>query len=117
MDASSKGNFKTRTPMEAIKLIENLVISNSTKNADFERKKLAAGLDNDQIGEVKARLDSMKILLVRRKSVKFAQDVENIKQENKCNEEDVNFVNGSRFVGQRFGNSRNFSSNGQRNSY
>ena len=56
-------------------------------------------------------------LLVNRKSVKSAQDVENVEQEDKCNEEDVNFVNGSRFVGQRFGNSRNFSGNGQRNSY
>ena len=38
-DSASDGNFNTRNPEEAIRLIENLASSNNTKNTDFERKK------------------------------------------------------------------------------
>ncbi|KAL1203420.1 hypothetical protein V5N11_014346 [Cardamine amara subsp. amara] len=41
LDAASNGNFNTRYPEDAVVLIENLASSNSTKNADFERKKQA----------------------------------------------------------------------------
>ena len=37
LDTASKGNFETRTPEEAKRLIENLVSSNSAKNLDMHR--------------------------------------------------------------------------------
>ena len=38
IDASSDGNFNTRNPEEAVRVIENLASNNNTKNTDFERK-------------------------------------------------------------------------------
>ena len=102
LDAASNGNFKTRTHVEAIKLIENLASSNSSKNADNERKKLAAGLNNSQMAEVKAKLDTVHNLLVNKKSVHFAQEVEVFEAEDEATEEDVTYVNGSGFNCQRF---------------
>ena len=58
-DASSNGNFNTRNPQEAVKVIENLASSNNTKNTDFGKKKSATILGNDQMDEVKAKLDSV----------------------------------------------------------
>ncbi|KAL1194889.1 hypothetical protein V5N11_020013 [Cardamine amara subsp. amara] len=104
LDAASDGNFKTRRPREANKLIENLAVSNSSKNADFERKCLAAGLDNGQMAEVKAKLDTVHNLLVNKKSVHFAQEVEVFGSDDGATKEDVNYVNGSGFNGQRYGN-------------
>ncbi|XP_024013915.1 uncharacterized protein LOC112087996 [Eutrema salsugineum] len=92
LDAASNGNFNTRYPDKAVVLIENLASSNSTKNADYERKKRAENMDGSQIAEVKAKLDSVHILLV----------------EDEVEEEDVNFVHGSGFQGQRFGNQQSF---------
>ncbi|WZZ44738.1 hypothetical protein YC2023_040997 [Brassica napus] len=63
LDGSSNGNINTRNPEEAIKAIENLASSSSTKNTDFERKKSAIILWNDQMDEVKAKLDSVHKLL------------------------------------------------------
>ena len=63
LDASSKGNFNTRNPEEAVRLIENLASNNSTKNTDFERKSYAAILGKDQMDEVKANLDNVHKLL------------------------------------------------------
>ena len=63
MNAASDGNFNTWKPREASKLIENLTSSISTNNADFERKKLDAGLDNGQMAEVKAKLDTVHNLI------------------------------------------------------
>ena len=47
LDASSEGNFNTKIPEEAVRLIENLASSNSTKNTDFERSKSAAILGKE----------------------------------------------------------------------
>ena len=119
MDDASDSTFKTRTPEAVIKWIDNLASSSSTKNADFERKKLAAGLNNNQMAEVKAKLDTVHNLLVNKKSVHFAQEVEVFEAEEEATEEDVNYVNGSGFNGQRFGTSQgNFRGyNNQRNNY
>ena len=57
LDASSEGNFNTRNPEEAVRLIENLASSNSTKNTDFERRQSATILVNDKMDEVKEKLD------------------------------------------------------------
>ncbi|CAA7021105.1 unnamed protein product [Microthlaspi erraticum] len=96
LDAASNGNFNTRYPHQAYQLIENLASSNSTKNADLERKKLGGNMDRSQIAEVKAKLDSVHGLLVGKKSVQFAAEVESV------DEEDVNFINGAGFQGQRW---------------
>ena len=74
LDASSNGNFNTRNPEEAVKVIKNLASSNSTKNTDFERKKSATILGNDQMDEVKVKLDSIHKLL--RKQVCLVEDAE-----------------------------------------
>ena len=51
LDASSDENFNTRNPEEAVRVIENLASSNSTQNTDFERKRSASILGNDQMDE------------------------------------------------------------------
>ncbi|XP_024014245.1 uncharacterized protein LOC112088190 [Eutrema salsugineum] len=118
--AASNGNFNTRYPDEAVELIKNLASSNSTKNADLERKKQAENMDRSQITEVKAKLDSVHSILVGKKSVRFAQEVESFEPEDEAKEEDVNFVNGSGFQDQRFGNQQGnsrYSGNNQRNTF
>ena len=49
LDSCSDGYFNTRNPEEAIRLIENLVSCNNTKNTDFERKKMAPALGKEQL--------------------------------------------------------------------
>ncbi|XP_024006449.1 uncharacterized protein LOC112082959 [Eutrema salsugineum] len=104
-----------RYPDEAVELIENLASSNNTKNADLERKRQAGSMDRSQIAEVKAKLDSVHSLLVGKKSVRFAQEVESFKPEDEAEVEDVNFVSGSGFQGQRFGNSKRSTFNSNQN--
>ncbi|KAL0749452.1 hypothetical protein Bca101_031455 [Brassica carinata] len=66
LDASSNGNFNTRNLEEAVKVIENLASSNSTKNIDFERKRYATILGNHQMDEVKnPKLESLSSPLSR----------------------------------------------------
>jgi len=47
----------------ATALIENLTCSNSTKNADFERKKIDGAVSGNQMAEVNAKLVSVHNLL------------------------------------------------------
>ncbi|KAG2292704.1 hypothetical protein Bca52824_039373 [Brassica carinata] len=108
LDASSNGNFNTRNPEEAVRVIENLASSSSTKNTDFERKKSATILVNDQVDEVKAKLDSVHKLL--RKQVCLVEEAEAVGTEGIAEEADVNFISGTRFQGS--GNQ-----GGNRNSY
>ncbi|XP_033146805.1 uncharacterized protein LOC108871974 [Brassica rapa] len=94
LDASSNGNFNTRNPEEVVKVIENLASSNSTKNSDFERKKSATILGNDQMDEVKVKLDSVHKLL--RKQVCLVEDTEAVNTEGRAEEEEeVNFIGGT----------------------
>ena len=79
LDASSNGNFNTRNPEEAVRVIENLASSSSTKNTDFERKKSATILGNDQMVKVKAKLDSVHKLL--RRQVCLVEDAEAVDTE------------------------------------
>ena len=88
LDASSNGNFNTRNPEEAVKVIENLASSNSTKNTDFERKRSATILGNDQMDEVKAKLDSVHKLL--KKQVSFVEDAEAV--EGRAEKEEMNWI-------------------------
>ena len=85
LDASSNGNFNTRNLEEAVKVIENLASSNSTKNIDFERKRYATILGNHQMDEVKVKLDSVHKLL--RKQVSYVEDAEVV--EGRAEEEEV----------------------------
>ena len=119
LDASSSRNFNTNRPEEAVRLIENLACSNSTKNADFQRKQQAGLNDGNQIAEVKAKLDSMHSLLVGKKSVQFAAEVESFENPEEFEQKDVNFINGG-FQNQRFGNqqwNRGYNSNNQKNTF
>ena len=58
MDAASQGNFKTKTPEEATRLIENVTPRTSAKNTDLERRKMAKNSNEDQISEVKEMSES-----------------------------------------------------------
>ncbi|KAG7578816.1 Retrotransposon gag domain [Arabidopsis thaliana x Arabidopsis arenosa] len=112
LDAASNGNFNTRYPIDAVALIENLACSNSTKNADFERKKIAGAITGTQFAKVNAKLDSVHSLLTGKKAVHFAAEVETIEPEEES-EEGVFYIDGQgnfsgNFSGQRFtGNQSN----------
>ena len=94
LDASSDGNFNTRNPEEAVRVIENLASSNITKNTEFERKRSASILGNDQIDEARAKLDSVHNLL--RKQACLVEDAEAVDTKGKAEvEEDVNFISGT----------------------
>ena len=108
LDASCNGNFNTRNPEEAVKVIVNLASNNNTKNTDFERKRYATILGNDQMDEVKAQLDSVHKLL--RKQVCLVEAAEAVDTEGRTEEADVNFISGTGFQGS--GNQ-----DGNRNSY
>ena len=108
LDASSNENFNTRNPEEAVKVTENLASSSSSKNADFERKRSVTILGNDQMDEMKAKLDSVHKLLM--KQVCLVEDTEAIDIEGGAEEADVNFISGTGFHG--YGNQ-----GGDRNSY
>ena len=82
LDASSDGNFNTRNPEEAVRVIENLASINSTKNNDFERKRYAAILGNDQMDEVRVKLNSVHKLL--RKQACLVEDAEAVDTEDKA---------------------------------
>jgi len=49
LDAASNGNFNIRYPVDATTLIDNLACSNSTKNDDFERKKIARTISGNHM--------------------------------------------------------------------
>lgn len=55
LDTASEGNFTTRNPLEAVRLIKNLANSSSTKNTDSERKKSVASIGKEQMDEVRAK--------------------------------------------------------------
>ena len=96
LDASSDGNFNTRNPEEAVRVIENLASSNSSKNTDFERNRSATILWNDQMDEVKAKLDSVHKLL--RKQAYLVEDAEAVDTKGRVEvEEDVNLIGGTGF--------------------
>jgi len=97
LNTASEGNFNTRNPVEAVRLIENLANSSSTKNTDFERKKSVASLGKEQMDEVRAKLDVVHELL--RKQVCSAEGEVAVDMEG---EEDVNYIGGTGF--QRSGN-------------
>ncbi|KAG7548017.1 hypothetical protein ISN44_As12g032250 [Arabidopsis suecica] len=86
LDATSNGNFNTMYPIYAVALIENLACSNSTKNADFERQKIAGAITGTQFAEVNAKLDSVHSLLTGKKAVHFAAEVETIEPEEESEE-------------------------------
>ena len=83
LDASSNVNFNTRNPEEAVKVIENLASRNNSKNTDFEKKRSATILGNEQMDEVKAKLDSVHKLL--KKQVSFVEDAEAVEGRNRSN--------------------------------
>ncbi|WZY86821.1 hypothetical protein YC2023_033205 [Brassica napus] len=109
LDTASEGNFTTRNPLEAVKLIENLANSSSTKNTDSKRKKFVASIGKEQMDEVRAKLDVVHELL-RKQACSAEGEVAYTE-----GEENVNYIGGTGF--QKFGNqggNRNFVGNGQR---
>jgi len=109
LDAASNGNFNTRYPADATALIENLACSKSTKNADFERKKIAGAISRNQMAEVNATLDSIHNLLTERKHVHFEAKEDTIEPEPES-EEGVFYIDGQGY--RKFGQPQgNFSGN------
>ena len=93
LDTANEGNFNLMNPEEAVRHIKNLASTNSTKNTDFERNVLAITLRNEQLDDVKPKLDSVHKLL--KKQVSFAEDVETIDVNSDKNDEGaVNFITG-----------------------
>ena len=125
LDSASRGNFNTNVPSDALALIENMASSSSTKNIDYERKQLGKSSDGGNMAKMEAKLDSMHNLLAGKKQVQFAQEVETFIRDEEENEEDCNYVGGSGFQGQRFGNQQgnrnyggnNYSGNNQRSTF
>ena len=102
LDTASEGNVNTRNPEEAMRLIENLAPSNSTKHTDFERRK-SATLGKEELDDVKAKLHSVHKLL--KKQVSFEEVTEAVEiNSDRDLEEDVNFISGTCFQNQRPGN-------------
>ncbi|CAE6227187.1 unnamed protein product [Arabidopsis arenosa] len=126
LDAASNGNFNTRYPIDDVTLIENLACSNSTKNADFERQKIAGAITGTQFAEVNAKLDSVHNLLTGKKAVHFAAEVETIELE-EDSEEGVFYIDGqgyrkfgppqSNFNGKHFTGNQNNSSFNNRSAF
>ena len=91
---------------------------NSTKNTDFERRK-SATLGNEELDEVKAKLDSVHKLL--KKYFSFAEDMKAIEINSDGDlEEDVNFISGTGFLNQKPANEsvyKNSYENGQRSNF
>jgi len=118
LDTATEGNFNTRNPEEAVRLIENLASSNSTKNTDFERRK-SATLGKEELDDVKAKLDSVHKLL--KKYVSFVEDMEAVEINSDGElEEDVNFISGICFQNKKPENHsgyKNSYGNGQRNNF
>ncbi|KAL0723001.1 hypothetical protein Bca4012_037600 [Brassica carinata] len=104
LDTASEGNFTTRNHEDAVKLINNLASSNSTKN--IVRARSAAFLGKEQINEVQATLDNVQKLI--NKQICSVEDAE-ADVEDDYIEAEVNWISGTGF--QRSGNqgNRNFS--------
>lgn len=83
LDAESEGNFNTRSLEEVKRLIENLVFSNSTKNAYMDIMK-SAEMDGNEIAEVKGKIDYVHELFMVEQAA----------------EKDMSYINGSGFEGQ-----------------
>lgn len=58
LDVSSDGNFNTRSPEEAKRLIENMISSEGFKRFDIRRQEVVKGDKN----EIKVRLDSVQAI-------------------------------------------------------
>jgi len=86
LDAASNDNFNTRYPTDATTLIENFACSNSAKNADFERKKIAGAVSGNKMAKVNAKLDSVHNMLTGKKHVHFAAEDETIEPESEFKE-------------------------------
>ena len=73
---------------------------NAIIDDDFERRTSAAIRGNDQMDEVKRKLDSVHKLL--RKQICLVEDAEAVDTEGRAEvEEDVNFIGRTRFQGSR----------------
>ncbi|KAL0696496.1 hypothetical protein Bca4012_063676 [Brassica carinata] len=110
LDTASEGNFTTRNPEDAVKLIDNLASSNSTKN--IVRVRSAAFLGKEQINEVQATLDNVQKLL--NKQICSVEDAE-ADEEDDYIEAEVNWICGTGF--QRSGNQGNRNFAGQRGNF
>ena len=76
-----------------MRLIKKLASNNSTKNIEYEKKKFVESLEKNQMAEVKAKLETVHILL--NKEVSFAKGVEvDETTKEKEEKEDVNLLMG-----------------------
>ena len=109
LDTASDRYFTTRNPEKAVRLIENLASSNSTKNTDFERRK-SATLEKEELDNVKLKLDSVQKVL--KEQVSFAEDMEAVKINSDGDlEEEVHLISTG------FQNQKHENQSGYRNSY
>ncbi|XP_009123708.1 uncharacterized protein LOC103848580 [Brassica rapa] len=115
LETTNEENFNTGNPEEVVRLIDNLASSNSTKNTDFERRKLAT-LGKEELDDVQAKLDSVHKLL--KKQVSFSEDMEGVEINGDGDlEENVNFISCTGFPNQKPWNQKHGNQNGYRNCY
>ncbi|KFK23830.1 hypothetical protein AALP_AAs44826U000100 [Arabis alpina] len=112
LDSASNRDFKTRSRADCLMLIKNVASRNNTKKIDQERRQEGGITGRVEIAEVKAKIDSVHNLLVGRKAVHFAPEVNTFFQD-KDMEQDINYINQNGYPNQRFGNqSENLGYNG-----
>ena len=74
LDSASQGKFKTRSPKEPTRLIENVATSTSAKKTDLERRKMAENSNGDRISKVKATSDLVHAFVIGKEQVKFTDE-------------------------------------------
>ena len=100
LDAASQGNFKTKTPEEATRLIENVASSTSAKKTDLERRKMAENSNGDRISEVKETSDSVHAFVIGDEQVRFTDESQTFLREGD-EEEHVDLIDETGFRKQR----------------
>ncbi|KAF2566808.1 hypothetical protein F2Q68_00025792 [Brassica cretica] len=100
LDAASQGNFKTKTPEEATKLIENVASSTSAKKIDLERRKMAENSNGDRISEVKETSDLVHAFVIGDEQVRSTEESQTFLREGD-EEEHVDLIDETGFRKQR----------------
>lgn len=100
MDAASQGNFKTKTPEEAMRLIENVASSTSAKKTDLERRKMANNSNGDRISEVKETSYLAHAFVIGDEQVRFTKESQALLRDGDS-EEHVDLIDETGFRKQR----------------
>ncbi|XP_056855094.1 uncharacterized protein LOC130504498 [Raphanus sativus] len=73
LDTESEGNFVTRNPIEARRLIENMATGRSYEEINEEKEKAINSRENTELAEIKNSIDSLHSLLTDRNPPNLCQ--------------------------------------------